>query len=132
EAGRAVVLPATGPGEVVDRTTGEVLAEREAGARVVARPASLSFAEVVDRLASPEALEQQQKLMDLYDRACRALVGPNDVQREGDREFKKKSAWRKRGRLFGVSTEIVKVESGWARGEEEQVGRWVGGVSGRG
>lgn len=128
----ALVIPDARPVDVVDRTTGEVLAEREAGALVVARPAPLSFAEALERLTAPGALEQQQKLMDLYDRACRALVGPNDIQREGDREFKKKSAWRKLGRFFGVSTEIVKIESGWEWDEEEQVRHFVARVIVRG
>src|SRR5690606_9907880 len=131
----ALVIPDTRPVDVVDRPTGEVLQERvavDAGALVVARPAPLSFGEALERLTAPGALEQQQKLMDLYDRACRALVGPNDVQREGDREFKKKSAWRKLGRFFGVSTEIVKIESGWEWDEEEQVRHFVARVIVRG
>jgi len=103
--------------DVVDRATGEVLHEHvavDAGALVVARPAPLSFAEVVDRLASPEALEMQQRLAEAYDRACRALIGPNDIHRAGDgREYKKKSAWRKLARWAGISTEIVRAERWW-------------------
>jgi len=113
----AMVVPDTRPVDVVDRTTGEVLQERvavDAGALVVARPAPLSFGEVVDRLASPEALEQQQKFMAAYDRAVRALIGPNDVHRAGDgREYKKKSAWRKLARWAGISTEIVRADRWW-------------------
>jgi hypothetical protein len=61
-------------------------------------------------LEDPEALELQQRLAAAYDKACAALIGENDVQKEGKREFKKKSAWRKLGRYFGVSTEVVKIE----------------------
>ena len=118
--------------EMVDRATGEVIETTGAAVPAVYRPAPLSFGEALERLTAPGALEQQQKLMDLYDRACRALVGPNDVQRDGDREFKKKSAWRKLGRFFGVSTEIVKIESGWEWDEQEHVRHFVARVIVRG
>lgn len=91
--------------EHVDVSTGEMLE--------IARPRAMSFAEVLDTLANPQAMERQQKLVAAYDAAVRALVGPNDVQVEGRREFKKKSAWRKLGRAFGISTEIVRDEAAW-------------------
>jgi hypothetical protein len=53
------------------------------------------------------ALKRQQALSAAYDNACRALIGPNDVQKEGAREFKKKSAWRKLARYFGISTAVT-------------------------
>src|SRR5690606_2837336 len=113
----ALVTHDSRPVDVVDRTTGEVLHENvavDAGALVVARPTPLSFGEVVERLASPEALEQQQKFMAAYDRAVRALIGPNDVHRASDgREYKKKSAWRKLARWAGISTEIVRADRWW-------------------
>lgn len=56
------------------------------------------------------AFEQQKRLAALYDRACAALIGDNDVQREGSRTFKKKSAWLKLGRYFSISTVTVRVE----------------------
>lgn len=49
------------------------------------------------------ALNQQKQLSAAYDAACAALIGPNDVQKDGGREFKKKSAWRKLARHFGIS-----------------------------
>lgn len=58
-------------------------------------------------LEDPEALELQNRLAKAYDTACRALIGENDVQKEGGREFKKKSAWRKLGRYFGISTVVM-------------------------
>lgn len=61
-------------------------------------------------LRDPEALKLQQELAAAYDAAVHALIGPNDVQKEGAREFKKKSAWRKIARYFGISTEVVKVD----------------------
>lgn len=62
-------------------------------------------------VANDGAIEAQQQLVIAYDRAVRALVGPNDVQRDGGREFKKKSAWRKLARYFGISTTIVREET---------------------
>lgn len=55
-------------------------------------------------------LEFQQQLAGAYDAACASLIGPNDVQKEGTRTFKKKSAWRKLARHFAVDVQIVKVE----------------------
>ncbi len=91
---------------VIEPATGELVHEYVA-------PQPMTFAEVVDRLATDEALEQQQKLMTAYDRACRALISENDIQREGRREFKKKSAWRKLARAFAISTQIVRTERWW-------------------
>lgn len=51
-------------------------------------------------------LKQQQALAAAYDAACAALIGPNDVQVDGGRSFKKKSAWRKLARHFRVSTAV--------------------------
>jgi len=103
---------------VVDAQTGEVLHEGPAEGAVPAPHAGvvapLSFQEVLERLASPEALEMQQRLAEAYDRACRALIGPNDVHRASDgREYKKKSAWRKLARWAGISTEIVRADRWW-------------------
>lgn len=50
---------------------------------------------------------QQQALAAAYDAACKALIGPNDVQQESGRTFKKKSAWRKLARHFRISTEVT-------------------------
>lgn len=55
----------------------------------------------------PEALDLQRQLAGAYDKAVAALIGENDVQKEGARTFKKKSAWRKLGRYFGISTVVV-------------------------
>lgn len=62
-------------------------------------------------VANDGAIEAQQQLVIAYDRAVRALIGPHDVQRDGGREFKKKSAWRKLARYFGISTSIVREET---------------------
>lgn len=68
--------------------------------------------EMKDYLATLDgtAIEQQKALATAYDRACTSLIGPNDVQEERGRTFKKKSAWRKLARHFGISTQIVGVE----------------------
>jgi hypothetical protein len=60
-------------------------------------------------IEDPQALELQKRLAGAYDAACRSLIGPNDVQKEGDREFKKKSAWRKLQRYFSISTDVVEI-----------------------
>lgn len=54
-----------------------------------------------------EAFELQQQLAVVYDKACAALIGENDVQKEGARTFKKKTAWKKLARYFGISTQVV-------------------------
>ena len=52
----------------------------------------------------------QQALARAYDEACAALIGPNDVQVESGRSFKKKSAWRKLARHFNISTAVASVQ----------------------
>lgn len=54
--------------------------------------------------------EGQQAMARAYDAACKALIGPNDVQLDKGREFKKKSAWRKLARHFGLSTAVTGVQ----------------------
>ncbi|HEY8536651.1 MAG TPA: hypothetical protein VIL25_09375 [Vicinamibacterales bacterium] len=96
--------------DVVDRETGEVLTEHALPARI----APIPLAELVERLASDDALALQQQLAAAYDRACRALIGPHDVHRASDgREYKRKSAWRKLARWAGISTEIIRAERWW-------------------
>lgn len=83
--------------ERVNTATGEIV------------PAPYSLKEFLAKFATPEALEENKQLAALYDRAVSSLIGPGDVQKEGDREFKKKSAWRKLGRFFGISTHVVSI-----------------------
>lgn len=54
-------------------------------------------------------LTVQHQLAAAYDRAVLDLIGPNDVQLEGGRSFKKKSAWRKLQRHFNISTQVISV-----------------------
>lgn len=54
--------------------------------------------------ASPGAAAELQRR---YHELCKALLDRNDFQVVGDREFKKKSAWRKLATAFNVSTEIL-------------------------
>lgn len=65
--------------------------------------ASFDMASYVTEMKQPSHAAQQKALMALYDAACDALIGENDVQQEGNRTFKKKSAWRKLARHFGIS-----------------------------
>ncbi len=66
-----------------------------------------ALASYLTTLEDPEALELQNRLAKAYDTACRSLIGENDVQKEGGREFKKKSAWKKLARYFSISTTVI-------------------------
>lgn len=99
----------TRAGERVDLTTGEV---------VNAPPAAFDFAAYLTTVASPEALAQQKLLLAAYDTAVASLVGPNDVQEDGGRTFKKKSAWRKLARFFGISVRVISKRSDDVPNEE--------------
>lgn len=85
--------------ELMDPKTGEVVTLAKYDPR-----------EYVASLTKQDGLATQKALSAAYDAACAALIGPNDVQVEGTRSFKKKSAWRKLARYFTISVEIVKVE----------------------
>jgi len=63
-----------------------------------------------------EGLTRQQQFAAAYDAACHALIGPNDVQQEGDRTFKKKSAWRKLAKHFAISTSVIRLDKEWLGG----------------
>lgn len=79
----------------VDPTTGEVL------------PAVPAFDPDQFAKGLKSGLSVQQRLAAAYDDAVKALIGPNDVQIDRGRSFKKKSAWRKLARHFNISTRIV-------------------------
>jgi len=48
--------------------------------------------------------------METYQAICKAMLTKDDYQKIGDKEFKKKSAWRKLARAFNISDEIIKQE----------------------
>lgn len=73
-------------------------------------PESFSLQRYAKEVSAPAALQQQRALAAAYDAACQALIGPNDVQTEGARQFKKKSAWRKLARHFNISVDIVRID----------------------
>jgi hypothetical protein len=54
---------------------------------------------------SPETAKQA---MQRYQEICKAMLEPSDFQKIGEKDFKKKSAWRKLARAFDISDEIVK------------------------
>lgn len=93
---------------LVQRDTGEVLEVRH-----------FDLPSYLQGISTPAALQQQQQLAAAYDAACRALIGPNDVQKEGGREFKKKSAWRKLQRHFSISTEVRAITKEWLGSVQE-------------
>lgn len=72
--------------------------------------APFDMATFLSDVRNPTHIAQQNALAAAYDAACGAIIGPNDVQVEGNRTFKKKSAWRKLARYFNISTRVVKVE----------------------
>jgi hypothetical protein len=91
----------------VDRGTGEVV-EVE----------TFDFKGYLTHLSGTKALQEQQQLAGAYDAACKSLIGPNDVQKDGNRDFKKKSAWRKLARHFGISTEVVRQQERYMAPED--------------
>lgn len=117
--------------EVVDTETGEVIEEPEMPEtskavavreeRTNGRAGGLMSMEQVAQLVSPEGLEHQRKVMAAYDTAVNALVGENDIQDIGNKSFKKKSAWKKLGRVFHIDTEIIEVSGAWEWDPEEEV-----------
>lgn len=77
---------------------------------VVNAPAPFDMATFLADIKNPAHVAQQQALAAAYDAACSAIIGPNDVQIEGGRSFKKKSAWRKLGRYFRISTRVSRID----------------------
>jgi len=88
------------PVDGVDTATGEI----------IPLPARYDAKAYLQGLQGGAAIQQQ--LAAAYDAAVNALIGPNDVQVEGGRSFKKKSAWRKLARHFGISTRVVHRDRG--------------------
>ena len=80
--------------EIVDPATGEVVS-------TVVAPFDMEH--YLDGVKAMRHLTQQRGLMAAYDRAVTEMIGPNDVQEDHGRTFKKKSAWRKLARYFGIS-----------------------------
>lgn len=81
-------------------------------------PEAKSFEEILAELTDPQTLERHVALIAAYDVAVSKLVTQADVQVEGKRTFKKKSAWRKLAQFFRVSTEILRNERWWEIDEE--------------
>lgn len=105
--------------EIVQGETGKGLMSQPSPAYPVPpqliESAPVSLREFVRSLADDDAMEDQRALSVAYDRAVSALIGANDVQEEGGRTFKKKSAWRKLGRFFHLSTQLVSQSGGWIK-----------------
>lgn len=86
--------------DLVQQGTGEVVGSIE----------PFSMPDYLASIDSNASFKNQQRLAAAYDAACASLIGPNDVQKDGARTFKKKSAWRKLARHFGISTSVVSVD----------------------
>lgn len=87
---------------------GTAIVRAETGEVVSVAP--FDMATFLTDLKAPTHIAQQKALAAAYDVACDAIIGPNDVQMEGQRSFKKKTAWRKLARYFHISTELVRIE----------------------
>lgn len=87
---------------------GKAVVLAETGVEVVREAFDMSS--FLADLKAPAHMAQQKALAAAYDAACDAIIGANDVQREGARTFKKKSAWRKLARYFHISTGLVTIE----------------------
>ena len=48
-----------------------------------------------------------KEVMKQYQDVCRAMLEPSDYQKIGDKQFKKRSAYRKLARAFNISDEII-------------------------
>ncbi len=48
-----------------------------------------------------------KEIMQKYQALCKAMLTKEDYQKVADKEYKKKSAWRKLARAFNVSDEII-------------------------
>lgn len=86
-------------GDLVQQGTGEVIGTVD----------QFSMPDYLTGLTSKASIDHQHRLAHAYDTACASLIGPNDVQKDGNRTFKKKSAWRKLARHFGISTAVERV-----------------------
>lgn len=63
----------------------------------------VAMSDYLKSINNPKALDNQKDLILAYEKAVRALVGEDDIQRDGGREFKKKSAWRKLAKHFRIN-----------------------------
>jgi|GEM_PF-958413 len=77
----------------------------------------VDMSDYLKSIENPQALKNQKALAAAYDKAVHELIGENDVQTEGGREFKKKSAWKKLARHFRIdvmekSHNVVRTEDG--------------------
>lgn len=82
------------------------------GAELVPAPTTASLAPLRGGAIVSPAVQAAQALeaQEAYQELCRQLLDSHDVQRIGDRDFRKKSGWRKLAVAFNVSNEIVSRE----------------------
>lgn len=77
---------------------------------------------VLDKITSPRWQAQQKELSAAYDKLAAALLSKNDYIEAEGRVFKKKSAWKKLGRAFNVSVQLVeKTDNAWSGYDEAGV-----------
>src|SRR6185312_11043518 len=63
----------------------------------------VEMSDYLKSINSDRAINNQKDLIAAYEKAVRALVGEDDIQRDGGREFKKKSAWKKLAKHFRIN-----------------------------
>ena len=69
----------------------------------------------------PMSPEQARGVMQAYHDMCKSVLGPDDVQRVGDREFTKRSGFQKLAAAYGVSTEILGITEEQVVRDEEKI-----------
>lgn len=55
----------------------------------------------------PVPIEEAVRQWQQYQELCRRLLGPEDMQRIGKREFRKKSGWRKLAKAFNITDKVI-------------------------
>lgn len=65
-----------------------------------------------DNIQTLSRVNTEQALADwkAYQKLCDELLDPSDYQGTGDKAYKKKSAWRKLGKAFNITTKIIDEE----------------------
>lgn len=111
EAGRQVVVDAETGEEIGTIDNGQI--PKGAAVARYRQPMPVAMTDFLSQITGDEALEAQRAISVAYDKYCDALLSPNDVQEADGKKFKKKSAWRKLGRAFQVSTEIRRHSAHW-------------------
>jgi hypothetical protein len=104
-------MPTPDTAQSIDRDRGEEIVD----ATVVETPPApdprpLASVALVARERRSEVLRplDREQLVASYQELCKQLLDESDYQRDGDRRFKKKSAWRKLATAFDLDVELIR------------------------